>query len=263
VTRTRAALVGAIGGAASGLLGIGGGVVMVPLLVNWVALDQRTAHGTSLAILVFTATAAAAVYLLEGPVDVRLALILALGAVFGARLGAQATARMTGLTLKRAFGALLVLVALRLAFTLPGEANASVPAGWPGVALELAIGFVVGWLSGLLGVGGGTILVPILALGLGLPQHLAQGVSLVMVVPTALVGAWSHVHLGNVRKGVVLPAALASIVAGVAAAHFAHLLAGPTLRILFALVLGVMGARMLFARADAKTAPPAPAAGAR
>jgi uncharacterized membrane protein YfcA len=84
-----------------------------------------------------------------------------------------------------------------------------------------------------------------------------------MVVPTALVGAWSHLRLGNVRKDVVLPAALASIVAGAAAAHFAHLLAGPTLRVLFALVLGFMGVRMLFAREDAKPAPPAPAAGAR
>ncbi len=250
MSRGRAALIGAVGGAASGLLGIGGGVVMVPLLTSLLKLDQKVAHGTSLAIVVFTAIAAAIVYLLSGPVDLKLAALLALGAVFGAQLGALATKRITSLALKRAFGAMLVLVALRLAFAREGEALAALPAGAPGIAITFGVGFVVGWLSGLLGVGGGTILVPILVLLFGLPQHLAQGVSLVMVVPTAMAGAWQHNKLGQVEKSVVLPAALASIVAGALFAGVAHTLSGSVLRTAFALVLGVTGARMLLARAS-------------
>jgi uncharacterized membrane protein YfcA len=258
-TRARAALVGAIGGAASGLLGIGGGVVMVPLLVSLLGLDQKIAHGTSLAIVVFTAIAAAVVYLVSGPVDLVLAAFLSLGAIFGARLGAHATTRMSSFALKRAFGAMLVLVAIRLAVS-GGAGITTLPAGPLRIVIEIGIGFVVGWLSGLLGVGGGTILVPILVLGFGLAQHLAQGVSLVMVVPTAIAGAWSHKKLGQVEGGVVLPAALASIVTGAAFAGVAHLVSGPALRMAFAIVLGVTGARMLFARAPRRPgAQPVPA----
>ena len=61
--------------------------------------------------------------------------------------------------------------------------------GAVGILFEVTTGMVVGWLSGLLGVGGGTILVPILTLLFGLEQHHAQGVSLVMILPTAIAGA--------------------------------------------------------------------------
>jgi uncharacterized membrane protein YfcA len=145
---------------------------------------------------------------------------------------------------------MLVLTALRLAFAREGEALTTMPPGALGIALQVGIGFVVGWLSGLLGVGGGTILVPILVLVFGVPQHLAQGVSLVMVVPTAIAGSLSHLKLGNVERRVVLPAALASVIAGAAFAAVAQAVSGPALRAAFALVLFVTGARMLFAHAQ-------------
>ena len=94
-------------------------------------------------------------------------------------------------------------------------------------------------------MGGGVILVPILTLLFGVPQHAAQGVSLFMIVPTSIVGAWTQLRLGAVEKPVVAPVAIASVVAAVAAAAIAHLLPGATLRQLFGVLLVVIGSRMV------------------
>ena len=240
--------IGVIGGLTSGLLGVGGGIVMVPLLVRFLHLEQRRAHGTSLAILIFTATAAALTYRAVGRADLGLAAFLAAGAVVAAPLGARATARMSSEGLRRAFGGLLVLVGIRLFLThLPEGAWLALP-GLAGRLTTVAVGTVVGFLSGLLGVGGGVVMVPILVLLFGLPQHDAQGVSLFMVIPTAVVGAWSHVRLGNVERRIVLPVALASVVAAVCGAALANVLHGTTLRYLFGALLLVTGLRLLSTR---------------
>ena len=97
-------LIGLAGGAASGLLGIGGGVVLVPLLTRFLHMRQQNAHGTSLAILVFTAIAAALTYRATQDVDLVLAAWLALGATVCAPLGAKMTTRMSSGQLRRWFG---------------------------------------------------------------------------------------------------------------------------------------------------------------
>jgi len=239
-----ALLIGLAGGAASGLLGIGGGVVLVPLLTKFRGLTQKQAHGTSLAILVFTAIAGALTYRAAESIDLTLAGWLALGATVAAPLGARLAGRMSSAALRRAFGIVLALVGIRLFLThLPSGAWLSQP-GALGVALVVATGFVVGGLSGLLGVGGGTILVPILTLLFGIEQHQAQGVSLFMIIPTALAGAWTHWKLGHVETRLVPPIAAASVVAAVAAAAVAHFLPAQALRIAFGALLVWVGTRM-------------------
>lgn len=250
-----ALLVGLAGGTASGLLGIGGGVVLVPLLTRFMHLEQKHAHGTSLAILLFTATAAALTYGYSQRIDLALAAWLALGATVAAPLGARYSASMTTANLRRAFGLMLVLVGIRLFIVgLPSGEWLAQP-GFPGIALEVGTGFVVGWLSGLLGVGGGTILVPILTLLFGIEQHQAQGVSLFMIIPTALAGAWTHLKLGHVERPLVPPIAMASVVAAVAAAAIANRLPGETLRIAFGALLVWMGSRMAWRPAPKQNGP--------
>ena len=95
----------------SGLLGIGGGVVMVPALVWWLARSQRQAHAISLAAIIPLSLAAAIVYGRAGKVDVAFASALAVGAVAGAPLGAGILARSPERPLKIAFGCLLLLAA--------------------------------------------------------------------------------------------------------------------------------------------------------
>ena len=244
-------LVGLVGGVTSGLLGVGGGIVLVPMLGTFLGLDQKRAQATSLAILVFTAIAAAIAYHAIGTVDLAMAASLALGAMLGVRLGAIESNRVPAARLRRNFGIFMLLVGIRLLLpNLPEGAWLAVP-GFPGFVIEVAVGFVVGWLSGMFGVGGGVIIVPILTLLFGLPQKEAQGVSLFMIIPTSIVGAWTQLRLGAVEKPIVPPIALASIVGAVAAAAVAHRLPGPTLRFLFGLLLLGVGLRMALRPAPA------------
>ena len=99
---------------ASGLLGVGGGIVMVPLLVWLCSFDQRRAHATSLAAIVPIAAAGAAVYASDVSVDLEVALLLAAGSIVGAPLGAGLLARSSDAALKVSFGVLQIVIGIAL-----------------------------------------------------------------------------------------------------------------------------------------------------
>ena len=101
---------GAAAGVASGLLGVGGGTVMVPLLVAFAGFSQHRAHATSLGAIVPIAAVAGGVFALEDAVEYGTAALLAAGALVGAPLGARAMAAMRERSLEAAFGAFLVAV---------------------------------------------------------------------------------------------------------------------------------------------------------
>lgn len=212
-TRTavwRLAVVGAIGGLLSGLFGVGGGIVMVPLLILLAGMDQRRASATSLAAIVPTAVAGSITYFANGQVDLVAAALVAVGGIVGGWIGARLLARLPLEWLRWLFIALLVVVAIRLAVAAPDRAADPVPLEI-GPALGLvALGLVVGIASGLFGVGGGLIMVPAFMTLFGLGDLMARGTSLVAMIPTAVSGT-----LTNLRSGIVdLRAAL---VAGIAA----------------------------------------------
>lgn len=97
----------------SGLLGVGGGIVMVPLLVSR-GLSQHRAHATSLAAIVPIAVVGGAAFALDGEVDYSIALLLAAGSLVGAPLGARVMAGTREAPLKIAFGVFMVVVAISL-----------------------------------------------------------------------------------------------------------------------------------------------------
>lgn len=108
--------IGAFDGLFSGLTGIGGGAVIVPLLVTALKIPQHDAHGTSLAIIVLVAFAGVPVYAAEAPVDWLLAGELAAGSIVGVVVGARLMLRIRANHLRRAFGLFLALVAIRMLF---------------------------------------------------------------------------------------------------------------------------------------------------
>jgi len=110
-------LIGVVGGFLSGLLGIGGGTAMVPLLVFLGGLAQREAHATSLAAMILIASAALIVYGGAGRIDFVAAMALVLGSLAGARAGADLLAKASERALKLCFGAFLILAAALLALT--------------------------------------------------------------------------------------------------------------------------------------------------
>src|SRR5512137_651126 len=107
-------LIGVAAGCFGGLVGLGGGVVMIPLMVGLAGLKQKQAHGTSLVALVFTGIVGAATYASKGKVDVVAAALLAVTATATARLGARYADVLPEWKLKRSFGAFLLVIAVIL-----------------------------------------------------------------------------------------------------------------------------------------------------
>lgn len=116
-TLAPAIVVGLLAGVLSGLLGVGGGIVMVPLLAGVLGLSQHDAHATSLAAIVPIAAVGALTFAVEGEIDLPVAGLLALGALVGAPLGARVMARTAEGTLKTLFGVLMMAVGLQLLWT--------------------------------------------------------------------------------------------------------------------------------------------------
>lgn len=111
------AAIGVVAGLCSGLFGVGGGVLMVPLLVLVCDFEQHPAHVNSLAAGILLGASGAITYGIEGSVDVPLAGLLALGSIAGAPIGARVMARTPGPRLTMAFGVLLLAVATLLVVT--------------------------------------------------------------------------------------------------------------------------------------------------
>lgn len=238
-------VIGFTGGVFGGLVGLGGGVVMVPMLVGLARLRQQEAHGTSLVTVVFAGMAGAATYAAQGAVDLPGAAFLALTATLTAPFGARYAHALPEWKLKRAFGAFLLVVSLLL-LAKPWLAGGAAPAGgWGKGAVLLPVGAVTGFLSGMMGVGGGNLMVPAMVLLAGFPQAIAQGTSLLAMVPAGAVGAYAHWRLGNVARRLV-PGLVAGILVGAfAGGSVALRLPDEALRLVFAAVLVWTGARYL------------------
>jgi uncharacterized membrane protein YfcA len=247
------AAIGAIGGLAGGLLGVGGGFVMVPLQVIWAKRTQHRATGTSLAAILPIGVVAAATYYFgrsSPQTDLPVAFFLAVGGIVGAFLGSLAARRISDRVLSMVFAILLVVVGLKevydaLVGAAPQLTGSNVPAlaPWNYVVIT-AGGLVVGIASGLTGVGGGTLIVPFLGLGFGIGQRIAQGTSLVALLPTAAIGALTHHRSGDVDVRAAMWMGSAGIPAALAGSALALWLPQRVLGGLFGLFLLAAAARM-------------------
>lgn len=243
-------LLGALCGVLGGLMGVGGGIILVPLLVHFLHRGQHEAQGISLAFIVATSLVAAITYFMQARVDVPLACWLMLGAVPGVVLGSRIASLTPAARLRMGFGVLVIATAVRLLAAPPGASvggTAAAVAAWP-APWDIVVGLMVGVVAGLLGVGGGTILVPILVLAEHVEQHLAQGTSLLMILPVGLVGFLSYARQQRLdTRG--LPSLLVGGALGAfAGASLAHRIQAPMLSRLFALFLIGVGVQMIFRR---------------
>jgi len=247
-------IAGLLAGACGGLLGVGGGAVMVPFMVDVLKFEQHRAHGTSLVAVVFTGMAGAATYAWHGSVDLTASAILAATAVTTAHFGARLAGALPEWKLKRSFGIFIILAAvLLLAKPYLFMFRMDIPGLWPKVLLLLGSGMLTGLLSGLMGGGGGIVMVPVLVLALGFDQHLAQGTSLLVMVPAGSVGAWTHWKFGNVESRLLVWIVPGLFLGAYLGASVAHLMNEGMLRMAFALVLTWTGIRYI--RTPAPAAP--------
>jgi len=231
-------LVGLVAGSLGGLVGVGGGVIIVPLMTEVLLFRQQTAHGMSLVAVVFTAAAGSVVYYLYGSADISASAVLAVLALCTVRTGAKYCSLLPELKLKRYFGLFLLFVSVLLILRpfLPTVVEGSSSA-WIRWSVLILLGALTGFISGMMGVGGGSFMIPMMVIFAGIPQHTAQGISLLAMIPPSALGVWTHWKMGNIRFG-LLPGLIVGTLAGVwVGGSFAHLIAERELGLLYSVLL--------------------------
>ena len=197
-------LFGGLGaGFLTGLLGVGGGVVMVPLLYQVflaIGASQKTAFATavatSLSVMIFTAAYSARIHRRSGLLDGSLLLWLALGTMAGTLLGSHLMVASDDRVLRLSFGIFLWLVAASMYLPpVPARPPGSPPSSRYRFGLVLT-GLGVGIVASLFGIGGTTLLVPALMLFFGIAIHQAIATATALIVVTALFGACSYLFIG-------------------------------------------------------------------
>jgi uncharacterized protein len=236
-------IIGFAGGFFGGLVGLGGGVIMIPMMTAFVRLTQRQAHGTSLVAVVFTGAVGALTYSYHGVVDWGAALILAASAVLFARAGAIYAHSMQERNLKKGFGIFIICVSLLLIGKglLPGSGGSV--SFWSKTIVLLATGVGTGFISGMMGVGGGSVMIPAMVMLAGMPQHLAQGTSLLAMVPVGMIGSFTHYKLGNVHTHLAFGLAAGAIAGSFLGGTTAAVLPDFYLKLIFASIGVWMGVR--------------------
>lgn len=212
--------IGAATGILAGLLGVGGGIIMVPALVS-LGFNRHRANATSLATILLVATTGAIGFAISGAVDIGVGLSLGAGGLIGGTLGARWSSRMSGNTLAWIFGFFLLVVGIRL-LIVGGNTSGNVLIEGPvSYGVAVLVGGLAGITSGLAGIGGGVIMVPAMVYLLGLGQHTAEGTSLLAILFTAVAATrvnqrhhhidWRVVAWLSLTGGVLAPlAALAA-----------------------------------------------------
>ena len=237
-------LVGLAAGFLSGVFGVGGGILIVPGLVFFAKMDQRRAHGTSLAAVLPISMSSFVTYWAHDHVDWRVACWLALGAVGGAFLGTKLLKTVRHDVLSYGFAVILVTSAIRLYWTThaDGRTGLSVVAA---VALVM-IGLATGTLAGLLGIGGGVVLIPAMVLLLGEVNVIAKGTALAVTIPTALMGTWRNRKSANIEVTAAAIVGGSGIVAAIAGGTLAVHMSESLSNALFASLLLVVAAQMTY-----------------
>lgn len=246
---------GAGAGVLAGLFGVGGGLIIVPVLIfSFQALgmsDDVATHlaiGTSLATIIFTSISSAQTHHSKGNVDWQLVKWLALGIIFGSVLGGFTASLLEGVTLKIIIGCFVICMAIQLGFNLKPKASKTLPKA-PGLTIT---GGIIGWASAIFGIGGGSLTVPFLAF-CSVPMQRAVAVSAACGIPIAISGALSYMWFGWGAEGlpswslgyIYLPALIGitvtSMVFSRLGAKLAYRLSATLLRRMFAIFLFIVG----------------------
>lgn len=250
---------GAVAGVLAGLFGVGGGIIIVPVLVFSFAAQgfdatvlTHLAVGTSLATIVFTSINSIREHHRRGAVRWAIFAWLTLGVLFGAAIGALTASLIQGPLLQKIIGVFAILVAIQMGLDLRPSASREVP-GKPGLTLA---GVFIGWASAIFGIGGGSLTVPFLTWR-SVPMQQAVATSSATGLPIALASALSFMLLGWGNPAlpqwslgfVYLPAmagiAITSMFSARIGARLAHRLSPRLLKRLFALLLLCVGTSFL------------------
>lgn len=240
-------LVGVLGGLLAGLFGVGGGIVMVPLLVFLLGLDQRTASTTSLLAIIPISILGLVGYATGDAVAWEAGAVIGIGSIVGGQIGVRLLPKVPIPALQIGFAALLLFSAYRLGLpsAAEGVAHPNDHSWWFLALVGLAAGLVAGLLAGLLGIGGGIVIVPALVLLAGVDLDVARGTSLLVVLFTAVTASVTTVRAGQTKTGVGLWVGLFGAPASLLAATIAQWIPQRQAAVLFALLMIVAAVQLV------------------
>lgn len=252
-------ILGGFAGVLAGLFGVGGGIIIVPVLVlSFTAQGfspevlTHLAVGTSLATIIFTSINSILAHHRKGAVRWPIVVWMTLGILAGTAVGTLTAAAIQGPMLLKIIGVFAIVMAIQMGLNLKPKASGDVP-GKPGLTIA---GIVIGWASAIFGIGGGSLTVPFLSWR-SVPMQQAVATSAACGLPIAVVGAlsfmlvgWNEAQLPQWSLGFVyLPAmagiAITSMFFARIGANLAHRLSPLVLKRLFALLLLGVGINFL------------------
>jgi uncharacterized membrane protein YfcA len=251
------------------LTGLGGGVVIVPVLALLFKVDIRYAIGASLVSVIATSSGAAVAYVKEGLSNVRIGMFLEVATTLGALLGAYLAARVSSHWIAIVFGVVLLYCAFasfRREPSVSSQSGESIDAlakklelsgSYPSssgpikyiaqrVPLGFGIMFGAGTLSGLLGIGSGAVKVLAMDRAMKLPFKVSATTSNFMIGVTAAASAWIYLARGYIDPVIAMPVMLGVLCGSLIGTRVLVRAKVPTLKILFALVILALGCEMVY-----------------
>lgn len=239
---------GVMAGGLGALLGIGGGIVLVPLLVLGFGIPLEQAVPASLMCVVANSCAAAASYVENKLSDLRLGLTLELATVMGAIVGGLVAAFVAEAMVAVVFGLFTLFVSLQMLLLRapvqePVTTTQYVPVNYP---LGISGSFVAGGLSALLGVGGGPLKVPLMSYGMRVPFKVASATSNLMVGVTGAASVAAYAWRGHLNLALVAPLVVGVLAGASVGSRWMPKVPTAVLKKLFAAVLLLVAGQMLW-----------------
>lgn len=231
------------------MVGLGGGFILVPILRLAFGLAPAEAAGTSLVLVTANSASGAFTYLLQKRVDVRLGLMFALGGLPGSIIGAIATRHIAPRDFDWAFGVFLIVVAgdmilnasKRMAARTEHDVGIRKAMSF---RAAVSIGFVVGLVSSLFGIGGGVVIVPSLLYFSSLPAHAISATSHFVIVLTSPVGLAVHGMQHDIRIADAIPLVAGGLLGGPLGARLSLRLKSPQLLVVVGIALVCVAASL-------------------
>lgn len=261
-------IIGLCSGIVGALVGLGGGIVLVPATI-YIAitlemipdLTPQTVVGLSVVMMIFTGLSSTLSYMKAGTVDYRSGFIFFIGSIPGTILGAWINQWFDIPSFNLYFGILMIVLSIillvrdklkpihwfvqhgkKMEFTTKNGETFTY--GYP-IWFALLLTFVVGCISGLFGVGGGTLLVPAMIVLFLFPPHVAVATSMLLVFLSALVNSASHIYLGNVPWLYTIPVVPGAYIGAKLGAALSKKLKSETLVLVLRIVLLLCGIRSI------------------
>ena len=227
------------------MVGLGGGLIFSPLFVI-LGFAKSAAASASLFLNLAAAGSAAYTYARKKMVDFSLSIPLLVSAALAAPVGSWLNVSIATGPFLLIMATVLAAAGLRMLFSPSGQEGQSNLAPWKKMAGGIGIGACIGLLGGLLGIGGGVFVVPLLIYVLKTPTKIAAASSTFIVCFSSLTGFLGYASMEAINWWFILPAAAASFAGGQAGARLMSTrIKGKTIRVLFSLVLFAMCARLL------------------